>query len=568
MSKTWKKRAATAMSMAITLTACGPGVVKDVVGQPETPKNPTAFKCDENKLHTKLSPYIIDWPGSLRGDIEMMMRDKNVAVVAFSCDEVKVLADCEVPGDYGFAGLSPKRDNTLIEGADDIRASFGGVQFGAQAEFNQSAKLDLATITVGKYATPRKTLTRDELGAGCEGATHFVRRADVGAFAMSTGSNIQAGAALEVFGQGVSGGSRSNEQRSNMDGDPNKCKAASRKNLEPPEGCGALIQLSLTPIKEGELTTADAKTAKGIEVDAGCPDDFVPSDKGCVKKAEVKTAKVKHYLCAEKDQAECEKQCLAGSDQSCGHLSNILENSADVETMPALSPPLLRRVEDACYAQVAAACPLAALQAFRPVMKALSTDPVLSGNAPDEEKVEALKKYRKPLRKAFGFAEVACIAGDDEACEGIVSTYMDDGMENEVFRTALGVTDGRVAAKNVLERGCNAGSGGACQRVYLAALQGKFGIEKKDFFYAVDAAEKACLGGYPKACGTAAMAYFAQPSVCDGTPLSFEFDAKDLTSCELMVETARNLGLEPNAEKAKRLTDRACKLGGAAVCKK
>ena len=109
---------------------------------------------------------------------------------------------------------------------------------------------------------------------------------------------------------------------------------------------------------------------------------------------------------------------------------------------------------------------------------------------------------------------------------------------------------GRAAAKGVLERGCNAGSGGACHRVYLAALQGNFGTEKEDFDYAVECCGEACLGGDHKL--WAPPPWPTSPSL--PTALRHRWTSlsrpRSSRGCEL-IQTSRKFGLLPDAKKAK-----------------
>lgn len=541
-----------AAAAACLALGCGPGAIKDVVGQPDTPEIPGKMECKPGDISKKLSPLIIDWPSTLRGDLETVMAEQSVAVVKFSCDGVEVLTDCQIPGGYGYRGISPKEENTLIEGADDIGANFGGVQFGANVDFSQSAKLDLATVTVGKRSTPRKVLTKGELGDYCEGATHFVRRADIGAFAMSTGSDVQAGAALQVFGQGMSGSSSSKEAKTNKDGDPKACKGADRKAEDAPSGCGALIRVTLMPIEDGDV--AAAKKDKGkVDDGIGCPTGFVYAENKCIKQAEV--SKVKHFLCDEGNEAQCAEQCKKGSYASCDRLASIFRIELDEKGSPdtAKMAPFAQQFMAACEDDFANACMLAGAAVMFDSMEEI-------GNAegPDDVSKETLGN----IKTAFQYFEQACIAGDRESCDELRQIYLaEDEGQAEFAQMVFGEADMKSVYRKLLQRGCDAGSAGACEELFTLTMDGKLGeVSAAD---RTAAGERACIGGFAQACLVTAILLQPDTASCE----------KTFGSVPDLAEVCSNdLSLFPSdAKKADYLIRRGCgldaEMGALPICK-
>lgn len=335
---------------AATVFACTPGAATDTLV--DTPDVPDGDKCDAKTIGGVISPYVLEWPTSTRGDLEAAM-GSGVVVVSYSCDGVKVLPDCKVDGDYGYLALTPKTESNLIEGADNIRASFGGASFGVDAKMERGAKLDMSYMLVGKRSTQRNTVTKADLVGDdfCAGATHFVKRADVGAWTMVTGKNVTAGIAAKVMNQGVGAESSNKELRSKADGDPKTCKSAKKGDPDSPDGCGALILVSLAPIKSGEAKIADIKKT-GVDDTFECPAGRVKAEGGgCVTKEAAKGA----YLCEGSDVDECVAQCKAGSDGSCGRLANKAiyvdgENADDAQMQKTIEllTPLRPRFETAC----------------------------------------------------------------------------------------------------------------------------------------------------------------------------------------------------------------------------
>jgi hypothetical protein len=134
-----------------TLTAldgCGAGQVSAAV----RPKEATAAEgigegpCRE--ADTGSESLVVDWKPEQHGDLELLMKG-NVAILPL--------------GGIGIAGS-------------------------ISAEMARGSTLDVAMIMVGKVKTTWAKVQADELKGDCDGATHFVKGAMVGAFVMQTGT--------------------------------------------------------------------------------------------------------------------------------------------------------------------------------------------------------------------------------------------------------------------------------------------------------------------------------------------------------------------------------------------
>lgn len=530
--------------LLFAVVGCGatPGLgsspVAKVAKKPEPPPIPDEEPCDPQGLDQVLSPLVIDWPATLRGDLETAMAGQ-VAVLAFSCDEVRVLSACKVSGAYDYRGISLKTDSTLISGKDNIRASFGGIAFGLSADLQRDAKLDLATVLVGKLGTTRTSLYRGELASECAGATHFVQRADVGAFAMSTGTSVQAGAAAEVWGQGLSAGAASKEARSKTDGDPKQCQQADAEAESAPERCRALIRVSLVPIREGNPDAAGALEARGSSgADSiGCPEGFVFSQGACRRRSD----RVKTYLCREKDEVECRVQCELGDLPSCDRWAGIRGerfidlDAIDLEELERVQPKLV----EACAHDLPAACGvLAAIEVKRAAVDAakLGRDP-----APSD-----LEKLRPRFRRAFEYFEQACVAGERRACDATRKFYADEARA----RAMTGIEKSRERFVQLLRRGCSSASAVACSQLARELITGAW--TKSDVAAALTHADKACTGGAAGACLTAG-ALLGEAKACS-----------ELLSTELAAGCGK---ASTDQSKASEYLERACQLGEKKGCR-
>ncbi len=473
-----------AMLWAWAMGGCTPGAIGGAA-QPHDVHDAlgdSAFKCDQSNTPegNKLAALIIDWPATQRGELESAMHD-GVAVVKYTCDGVEILSDCRVGGDYGYRGLSVKKEAAFLDSTDQLAANFGTASMGVKADFKAGAKLDLLTYLVGKHKTTRMAVYQGELpGEGCEGATHFVRQADVGAFAMTSGTEVQAGAAAQAFGQGVSGASSSKETHDTSDGDPDKCKAGETQTNSPPAGCNAMVRVKLFPIKPGQ-PPAKAEQEAGVDDPIDCPAGFVNVDSLC----QPEDAQTAYRLCDKGDAEQCKEQCLKGSDESCGRFGNLSKHFKDA------SEQFKTRLEQACKAGVAAACSglyWAIYLANKLKYKALQNETI------EDEAVKKRKELQPITDQLDALSVNGCIGGDAESCRIVTQEHYWGSSPH------LRSKD-QVKFFSVMRRACEAGSAFACWRHAVLSLDGG-----GDVGLALKYLDRACMGQYLPACvGYAAL---------------------------------------------------------------
>lgn len=517
----------------LSISACTPGVGSGLA------KAPKAEGCDPSALGGVVSPLIVEWPSNARSDLESAMHD-GVVVVSFTCDKVTVLPDCKVKGSYGYRAVTPRVETTLIEGKDNIQASFGGVAWAASGNLSREAKLDLSYVLVGKMTTTRSTVHRGDLEGGedfCKGATHFVKRADIGAFAYAAGTKVQAGMSVKALNQGTSGDTKSDELYTKKDGDAETCKSSKLADGKAPEGCGAGIRVSLAPIKDGAPSKDESVSKKGMSDGLGCPKGFVFVDGACTDQPGNKP-----FLCKEGDETECEKQCTAGSDPSCDRYARVLlyrdeEGKEEAKVMAAIKAHGTR-FEAACAADQPAACTALGVQLFMDIMG--------KGEMSDKPKV----------KKAFEFMASACRAGDYVGCSFLRFTAADPDMGKET-----GI-DGEKLLADAITRGCAAGNAAPCGFMAFEHAAGK-GKLARDPKKALELAEKACLGSFTESCQFHS-ALLGDEARCQklwattNDKLSHVYDASDLC--------AATKDIPHDAATAKKSLERACALGAKGAC--
>ena len=449
---------------AFVTTGCGAGAPAQAI-RPDAPTANNALgEAECRDVDKGGEPLIVDWKPEQRGDLEVAMKD-GVAVMAYSCKGMKLLADCKIEGDYGFIGMTRKEQVVRLADADEVAANlpFSGGKIGG--ELQRGSTLDIAMMIVGKKRTTWAAPTKEDLKGSCDGATHFVRGAIVGAFAMGTGTDAKERAAAEIFGAGASAGSSSSKQTQNRDGDISDCaKAAPDADKAPPQ-CGAPIRLVLAPIaKSAPAAAAAPEPEKAAKVDASekseCPTGLVFADGKCTKPEAAKA-----YECDPGKLDDCKTQCDKGNAVSCGILAESHANRNDFKEAPEL-------FKKACEGGHMRSC----------------------------------ANYGRVLMQGFGvkqdvpasipFLQKACDAAEPVGCTHLGDRYL--------FGDAPLTKDEAKAAK-LFEQACDGGDNGGCTRYGLALEKGS-GVSQ-DLAGAAKYYRRACDGGLPFPCGAVGRLY-------------------------------------------------------------
>jgi TPR repeat protein len=307
-------------SLSLLAISCGPGAAAEAV----RPKDPTAAgalgesggPC--RQVDRRGEPLVVDWKPEQRGDLEEMMHD-GVAVVAYSCEGIKLLKECKLEGSYGYLGMTRREQVVRLENSDEIKANLptlgGGLAAKLGGELARGSTLDVAMVMVGKRRTTWKDPTREDLRGSCEGATHFVRSALVGAFVMETGTKAKVKAAAEILGASAEGQSASDKSTRNQEGDPKDCSSSSPDSPKPPAQCGAAVRLELiaiAPPTKGDAKPAEASSTPTEAPEVACPQGLVLTEGKCAQ-----AGAARNFLCAPDNAAQCEEQCGKGNAGSC-----------------------------------------------------------------------------------------------------------------------------------------------------------------------------------------------------------------------------------------------------------
>ena len=522
---------------------CGPAPIHD--HQLTAPLPPGT-----NFVGGNLEPLIVDWQAEQRGDLEIAMRS-GIVVVAYDDKGLKLLPNCRTEGTYGFIGLTRRERVVRLESEYDIQANLPLAGLGLAARFGgelkRGATLDVAMVMIGQLKTTRTRVAKSELAGDCAEATHVIRGATVGAFAVDRGSRSKSRAVAEIFGAGGSGGSESSSMMRIVDGRLSDCQSAAPDSIKPPPQCGAMMRLLLATLSQeaGEPATPNGSSApKAIgwsELSDVCGKGLVLVEGKCTPEGQAKS-KALAYECSYGDVQGCQRQCNANNAKSCRYLALMNIRGEHV--------------------------PRAA-------------------NGTPERKNQVLA--------SIGFAGKACAKGDPYGCSllGIVMENVDEQKALNLYRNACdnGAADGCMfiglkylngagglprdtqRAASFLSRGCEGGSQSACAALGELSLGGQ-GFPQ-DLPKASALFERGCQGGDDGGCmGVAMLQEFGlgRPKDIQRAAATYERPcqrqsrgAPDCTGLGMLYETGKGVSGK-NPSKAAELYRHSCQKGFQIAC--
>ncbi len=500
------------------LAGCGTGGIAEAVRP--TAKTAANAMGDEECRDVKngAKPLVVDWNPEKRADLEVAMRD-GVAVVSYDCKKLELLTDCHAAGSYGFKGVVLKQQLIRLEDSNEIKANLplNGAAIVAKlsAELERGTTLDLATALVGKKMSTRVAVPRAELQGKCDGATHFVRGAAVGAFVLQTGEKARVATAAEVFSIGAANNSSSSKMSRQEDGSVDECKKAVAENETPPPNCGGLIRLDLLPITEG----VGAKPVAVDDEGQSCAVGLVYADGKCTRPSSTAT-----HSCASEDAADCATQCEKNDATSCGRHAHLTLKGGDAAKARTL-------FEKGCNLGHGTSCSnLGALQlkANEPALAVKSFEKSCSLGAAvgcfnlGNLHYEGIGVAKDPARAAALYQQ-ACNAGSADGCVNLGNAY-DDGE---------GVTKDSTRALGLFKRACEGDHGVGCTNLgsMFAAGTGT----TADVARALSSWDKACTLGSGAACEYAGKRYKAGDGVAADPGKAAAYLA---SACKLGVKTA------------------------------
>lgn len=485
--------------IALSTVACGP---PKPVTQPAPPPPP---QCHDF-ARSSGTPLTVDMNGQEQALLQTKLEQEGVVLVHYDCNGLRVLDRCSAAGGYGYAGVAPQLEQVRIFNDQDVVINLGsGLSFLATVGggFSQFKTLDLVVMTVGSIATPINALSKRQIkGPDCMHATHYVRRAYKGGFAMTQGQATQTNAAVSLFQVGFQTSATQLQSIQRASGSMATCQAQAPGAKTAPTGCGAVVRLGLVPLDEQLVTAQRARDSLRVTPWLrSCPPGHVFSAGACT----VWTDQLPSYLCSGQNRRECEDQCGRGDLPSCGRLAWMLVDElanvgpqgrdALVNQISALMPKL----EQACDAWEGEACGFLVSH----VHSVLTSKSMVQGPEAQDPQ-DAMMAARLAMQ-----AERGCLAGNAESCE-ILAEVLGPSAPFELY----GVTTDTQRLAQVMERACNGGNGTACGTMSLMA----FDPEEMGEVQVADPfsyAERACLAGSDIGCLVAGVFHIGSGKACE-----------------------------------------------------
>jgi len=523
--------------LLLLASACTPGGAAQAIRPAQTTaataldEPGSGAECKEVGREGK--PLVVDWKPEQRGDLEVAM-SQGLAVVKYDCTTLKLLDNCQVDGSYGFKGIVLKQQVVRLSDADEVKVNLplSGVALAASMEgaVGRGASLDLATALVGNRVSTRTSVSRADLTGVCDGATHFVRGANIGAFVLEQNSNAEIKTAVQIFSASGGGQSTSSKLSRQSDGSLDACKSGSTDGEKPPANCAALLRLSLVAISDGPPAAkpaAPAAPAGGVAVkdeEVGCPPGLSFVEGKCTKPS----ANTKH-VCNRGDVADCKAQCEAGEGWSCSRLGAALLGSSDGGGAAA-------SFQKSCDLGHPGGCSNYGLLLSK-------------GTGVAKDDVAAAKFFGN-----------ACSGGDPTGCFNLGSmTFEGRGAQKDPARAAA-----------LFRQACDAGSAAGCVNLGAAYDDG-LGVPK-DAAKALALYKRACEGDRPEGCTNLGVAHSTGAGAAEDQALATKYFTRGCTlgsakSCAYLGKRYKDgKGAEKDAAKAKEALKSACDLGDAPSC--
>jgi uncharacterized protein len=222
--------------LALLPLACGPAEGTPPVAPTTTAVAPTPQPSITSSPQAcspgPASPLIIQMDGEARANLEMALKE-GIGVVAYDCKSLRVIPSCRAEGRYEIA-FTPRKDVNLHVGSREEADAASSLHGPSVPPFQlaQGETLELQLVTAAALRTNVARLAAKDLQGECDGATHFVHGAALGAFTMS---------------QKTSPGGH---QKSSMSaaGNLQTCPPAGATPARPPPQCSGVVRVDLVPI--------------------------------------------------------------------------------------------------------------------------------------------------------------------------------------------------------------------------------------------------------------------------------------------------------------------------------
>lgn len=192
------------------------------------------------------NPFVLQLSSSESAEFLSQAQDGAVAIVYEGCS-LRFLTDCRGNEAYDYRSVTEHQSGFDVSSADELRAKLPLLSTQLAASFDRATRLQVVTQVVGTFHLPQGSAKFDKLrGSNCKPATHVITAFTVGAYEVAESESRSVGGSLHFAEAHRTGSTRIFK----AGGVRRAC--AEGGDHAPPKGCGAPIQLFVTPVvKEG-----------------------------------------------------------------------------------------------------------------------------------------------------------------------------------------------------------------------------------------------------------------------------------------------------------------------------
>lgn len=202
----------------------------------------------------KRSLRVVHWDNTKKAALESRI-NQGVTIVRIEDETFEVLSQCEVAptrkfDSYDYHRITLKKERVTARNDAELEANFPLGPADLSTRLEEAGELSVDMVVVGTWETPGPIKKMDSLEGDCEGATHVITGARVGAYRFYEGVR-SAGSGNGDTWLGEGGGSVSGgETVLKADGDESSCGEYSRWSSSPPRGCGAILEIDAVSLPE------------------------------------------------------------------------------------------------------------------------------------------------------------------------------------------------------------------------------------------------------------------------------------------------------------------------------
>ena len=500
------------------------------VARPDTPT--AAQVLNETCIQEKdsPSPLVVDMNPDTRADIEIAMR-KGLAVVHYDCKSLRVLPHCILGGDYIYTPVTQKRHTVKLETAAELKANLPlatkYLSMSLNAELRRGSSIDVELDIVGKEQSLAQGVAASDLDGVCEGATHVVRGATIGAFVIKSKSHADAKTTAEVFG--TEGKNQGEERHEIFQSDGNSQACFSKQDsLSAPTECSALLKVDLLAIQPQASIRESRAYISQVSTDRTSCSSGLRWDG--VKCSTTNNNNV--YSCQPDNVLECKEQCDKGHPGSCNSLGFLYFDGRGVQLDRQKAAELFNI---ACRGGDMHGCNNLGTAYYKGLGMIQSNE-------------FALESYKE-----------ACHA-TPELCYNLGVFMRDDGRGYP----------SKARAAELFSRSCLGGNISGCSELANAYSSGA-GVNK-DLVKAKELYNKACSGNHPSSCRAIGARYMNGNGSNIDYGKSFQYlnrscELADMTGCGLLgLLYYEGKGVKTAPTKGMNLMKHSCNSGSAEGC--